>query len=587
MTETNHPSWGQIHVPHRVLRAFHIAAAGLAVAVALLLILDLRYGWLRHSPGGEAFDVGLQPWFILLFAVGALVAQRWKVVGGALATFTAAALVIFAARQLRPLDATLVLIGFLVPALLWLVVGLFEYRDERFHRTDDEHPRSLLRRRDVIAGAVVLGVTGFGGVRLGRWLFDRLYGPTHPQSTTSAVQGSTTRWLWSGAITSNGAAVTTRLVNDDAGPVELLVGRGETLSDAVTIAGRNEDEGLVRVDIGDLEPDTDYHYAFVVAGEVDRARIGRFRTFPKGPVSFNLVIAACARTGSNGVVFDTIRTLDPTLVIFDGDLHYADITRNDQQAFRQILDHTLGQPAQAALFQRCPVAYVWDDHDFGGSDGSSRSRPAAMATYRRFVPHYPLEAEDSAINQALTIGRVRILLTDARSNRRPGEDFEPGTMLGPTQKQWLLDELVAARDSHALTIWVNPVPWIAPAGEEGDTDTWGGYASERSEIADFISDNGIAPSLLMLSGDAHMLAFDDGTNSDYSRRGDAGFPVFHAAALDRPGSIKGGPYSHERIPGGGQFGHVEVSDDGESVSVHLIGRNWRNQILMDHRIPIR
>ena len=584
MTETHHPSWGQIHVPHSILRAFHVTAAALSIAVAALLILDLRYGWLRHSPGGEAFDVGLQPWFILLFAAGALVAQRWKVAGGAIATFTAAALVVFAARQLRPLDATLVLIGFLVPAVLWLVVGLFEHRDVRFHRTDDEPPRSLLRRRDVIAGAAVLGVTVFSGVRVGRWLFDRLYGPTHPASTTPAVEGSSTRWLWSGAVTPHSATVTTRLSEDDPAPVELLVGRSEMLRDAVAWEAHSDDEGLVRVDIDGLEPDTDYNYAFVVDGEVDRARVGRFQTFPDGPASFSLVIASCARTGSNGVVFDTIRTLDPTLVIFDGDLHYADITRNDQQAFRQILDHTLGQPAQAALFQRCPVAYVWDDHDFGGSDGSSDSRPAAMATYRRFVPHYPLESDTSAIHQALTIGRVRILLTDARSHRRPGEDFDAGTMLGSSQKQWLLDELVAARDSHALTIWVNPVPWIAPAGEEGDTDTWGGYASERAEIADFISDNGIARSLLMLSGDAHMLGFDDGRNSDYSRRGDAGFPVFHAGALDRPGSVKGGPYSHETIPGGGQFGQVEISDEGESISVDLIGRNWRNQILMDHHV---
>lgn len=36
-----------------------------------------------------------------------------------------------------------------------------------------------------------------------------------------------------------------------------------------------------------------------------------------------------------------------------------------------------------------------------------------------------------------------------------------------------------------------------------------------------------------------MLAFDDGSNSDYSDDGGAGFPVMQAAPLDRWGSTKG------------------------------------------------
>ena len=61
----------------------------------------------------------------------------------------------------------------------------------------------------------------------------------------------------------------------------------------------------------------------------------------------------------------------------------------------------------------------------------------------------------------------------------------------------------------------------------------------------------------MLSGDAHMLAIDDGTHNTYGGSG-PGFPVFHAGALDRPGSLKGGPYSEGAVPDGGQFGVIEV-----------------------------
>ncbi len=578
----NEPRPKHFHVPHGVLHAGHQLATGLSFVVVAVLALDQRYDWLRHSPGGEAFDLNEQPYFLALFALGITLALRWHLVGGVLAVFTSASLIVFANRQLQPLDAVVVFGGFLAPAMVWVVVGLFDLRDEQFHRSPDEAPRPLLYRRDVLGGAIAFGATFFGGLRVGEWLFDRIYGQTHPSSTVAAVRGSSTRWVWSGAVTARSAAVTTRLKDDDAKPVHLLVSRSDTLRGARRIDGESNAEGFVRIDIDELEPGTEYHYAFVVDDETDEARIGRFRTHPEGPASLGLIVGSCARTGSNAAVFDTIRSQDPDLVIFDGDLHYADIAGNDQQAFRKVLDHTLTQPAQQALFQRFAVAYVWDDHDYGGNDRTSSSRPAAMATYRQFVPHYPLASASSAVYQSFSIGRVRILLTDGRSERRPGDDGEPGTMLGPDQKRWLLDEMLAARDSHALTIWVNPLPWIAPATEEGHGDDWGAYATEREEISQFIAEHRLVSSLMMVCGDAHMLAIDDGTNSDYSGTGEAGFRVFHCAALDRPGSVKGGPYSHGPIPGGGQFGHISIDDDGDTVVVMLTGRNWRNEILISH-----
>jgi hypothetical protein len=70
-----------------------------------------------------------------------------------------------------------------------------------------------------------------------------------------------------------------------------------------------------------------------------------------------------------------------------------------------------------------------------------------------------------------------------------------------------------------------------------------------------------------------MLALDDGRNSQYAGVDGRGPVVFQAAALDRGGSIKGGPYSHGTFPGGGQYGWVEVEDDGGAfVRVRFSGR---------------
>jgi hypothetical protein len=90
----------------------------------------------------------------------------------------------------------------------------------------------------------------------------------------------------------------------------------------------------------------------------------------------------------------------------------------------------------------------------------------------------------------------------------------------------------------------------------------------------------------MLSGDAHMLAIDDGTNSNYAgeagdRADGPGFPIMHAAAFDQKGSVKGGPYSGGTIPGGGHFGYMTVTDEGGEVAVRWQGMNALGETLME------
>lgn len=139
-------------------------------------------------------------------------------------------------------------------------------------------------------------------------------------------------------------------------------------------------------------------------------------------------------------------------------------------------------------------------------------------------------------------------------------------MLGAEQKAWLKRELLAANGRYPVIAWVSTVPWIGAASET--SDHWGGYAAERREIADFIEANRIH-GVVILSGDAHMVALDDGTHSDYATDGGAPIPVVHAAPLDRQGSTKGGPYTlgpfaNESLlpPHDGQWVRMRVRDDG-------------------------
>jgi alkaline phosphatase D len=234
---------------------------------------------------------------------------------------------------------------------------------------------------------------------------------------------------------------------------------------------------------------------------------------------------------------------------------------------------------------------MWDDHDYGpnNSDATAPGRKAARLTYQQYVPHYPLAAGEGNVPlyHAFTVGRTRFIMTDLRSERTP--DFSPDdgskSMMGEGQKMWFKRELLAAKDRYKLIVWVSTVPWIAAA--EAGEDHWGGFSRERQEIADFIEANGIEP-MLMLSGDAHMLAIDDGSNNRFASNGEGpGFPVFQAAALDRFRSTKGGPYSHGVSPGGGQFGLVTVADrGGETITVTLSGRDSEDKVVMAHTFTV-
>jgi phosphodiesterase/alkaline phosphatase D-like protein len=251
------------------------------------------------------------------------------------------------------------------------------------------------------------------------------------------------------------------------------------------VADDDVNDRVVAARFDGLRPNTRYYYAVEAGGRLDPTRKGQFRTFAEGPFSFEIAFSSCARVGSNGAVYDTIRALNPLLYLITGDFFYGDIQVDDPARYRADFDATLTAPAQAALYQSGPVAYIWDDHDYGANNasGTSPSRAAAIATYRQFVPHYPLDSgPGGAVYQAVTIGRVRFILTDLRSRRSPDSapDNAAKSMMGAEQKVWFKRELLDASGRYPLIVWVSSVPWIAEAKPGGDN--WSGYDTERREI---------------------------------------------------------------------------------------------------------
>jgi hypothetical protein len=542
----------------------HDALSFAARVTAFAATIGLGLMALRIELPADTSDYGLgvpvqqnvQYALTALMSVGALLAWRWEGVGALLIAVAAAGAGIFAALQYVPGVALALTLALMVPAvLLWL---------------SWQHRRSP---REIV-GLAVLATVLIGGSWAGaNTVHEHFFGPTHEESVAPDIPVDRVEWVWSGALSPTGVTVTARIVEGaTSARLEVDPGGGPVVaSESVT----PDEYRMVSLRVDGLRPGAEHRYRVVVDGEPDRGRgFGEFSTPVDGALSFTVTASACARTGSNVAVFDTIRAIDPLFHLALGDLHYGNIDSTDPEEFVDAYGVALSTPAQSALARQAPVAYVWDDHDYGPNDADASfvGRAASREAYRVSVPHYPVTDGDTPINQAFTIGRVRFVMTDQRSERTAD------TMLGAAQKAWLLDELRTASRTHAVVVWVNSVPWIGPA--KPGSDNWTGQPAERTEIAEAIAVEGI-DNLVMLSGDAHMLAVDDGSNSDYSTTGGAGFPVFHTAALDRPGNVKGGPYSEGAFPGFGQFGVLEFVDDGgPAVTVRLSGRNWLDETLV-------
>ena len=400
---------------------------------------------------------------------------------------------------------------------------------------------------------------------------------------------------WTGAVGSTGAVVMARVESLDT--VRLLIraeGGGEhAWQDAGAVRAVDQADRVVRFEVSGLEPDRGYELALTGGTAAEAVLRGRFRTFPSegAPARFRFTFASCQRTGSDHAVHDAIAREKPLFHLITGDFHYEDIDRPDASLFAAAYARNFGSASQSRLYAQVPLVYIWDDHDFTGnnSHGGSAARSTVRELYRRWIPHYPLAAggPDASIQQAFTVGRVRFLLTDLRSERDPHRtDDHPGkTMLGAAQKQWLQEELRAAAGRYGLVVWVSSVPWIAAASPRADH--WGGFAHERAEVAAMLSGAGLPP-VLILSGDSHMLAADDGSNSRYGPAGSRAIPVFAAAPLDKGASDKGGTYSAGKYlvrRGEGAYGLMEIEDDGRAIVVRFRGRTHTGEtrISLEHR----
>ncbi len=419
--------------------------------------------------------------------------------------------------------------------------------------------------------------------------------------------------LWSGGVTHETANF--RVETREAEDVFVLCS-DVSFSEASEVTRIPIKSGVTAIDYAplpnQLSPDTPYYYALESGLSASPQRYGKFRTMPTPGTSksFSFGFASCAQSGSEHKIFSEIARLQneaedgthPHLFFLQmGDLFYEDIDEDNIQKFRDGYRKVWSSETQSELWRNKPLVYMWDDHDFGAndSDGTSESSEAARTAYQMFVPHYPLEAlpddarighaYDIPIYHAFTVGRVRFLMLDLRSESEytldstAWLDSSKPTMLGAAQKEWLRGEL-ETHATYGMMVMVSSKPWTGAEDRE-KCCKWMNYPEERVEVAEMIKASG-ATNVIMTAGDAHMVAYDDGSNTDFAAGGGAGIPLMHSAPLHQVNSFKGGPYSEgcfsrevttgeymawymtfgQEAPSSHQFSVMEVTDTGTEIS---------------------
>ncbi len=297
-------------------------------------------------------------------------------------------------------------------------------------------------------------------------------------------------------------------------------GLTRTVATVVVPTDRSVD-GVLKVRVGGLRPDTIYHYAW--QGARDVSPVGRTKTLPD-PSSdrpLRLAFSSCQKwdEGFFNPHLDVADEDPLDLYLFLGDYTYeyarpAGMYRNDALAAvdlrsaRDKLRLYRSDTALRELHRLHPTAHIWDDHEVADNYTDNDPRPSELqrtAGYKasfEWLPHLPAGRERYRVYRSFRLGRMaEVFMLDERQYRTGDGDGKPKTILGRAQLDWLKAGLRASTARWKLV--ANP-DMIAPLGVGGrgvNPDQWDGYPADRQELLDVCA--GGVRDVMFLTGDIH------------------------------------------------------------------------------------
>lgn len=322
----------------------------------------------------------------------------------------------------------------------------------------------------------------------------------------------------------------------------------------------------VHVDVTGLEPDTEYHYRFRLGDyETAPARTHTFAAPGTMPEQFRFAFSSCQNweQGYYAAYRDLVEQGEIDAFVFLGDYIYEyasggyadergrstgqDFECETVEQYRQRYALYQSDPLLQAAHALVPWIITWDDHevdnDYAAASSEQDTERAQFlarraAGYQAWYEHTPVRLDpptgaDYPIYRAFAHGdllQFHVLdtrqyradqqrgapllpaLGDAVQFRDDALAFSPEqTMLGDTQRQWLIDGVAASNpvwDVLAQQVFMfggNAVVGADPPVVV--VDTWDGYAGERQAVLEAIAPS--VDNLIVLTGDFHSAAVAD------------------------------------------------------------------------------
>lgn len=387
---------------------------------------------------------------------------------------------------------------------------------------------------------------------------------------------------WCGVPTRTAVTVNYEISSADSARLVVSTAADLSVSPIYSAPATPDASGAVRLTATGLTTGTVYHFGVetTAAGvpTLETTHRGRFTTDSGAARSFTFTAGGCQHPTHDTISWPQMSAHGSEVMLVLGDFGYPDITTNDPAAFRTHWTSTLGRPGINEFVAQVPTASVWDDHDYAGdaADRTSAARPAAGLVLRERSPMAPaMPATDNVgCYHTFARGRVRFIMLDTRAYRDPTGTVDDvnKTMLGAEQKQWLKDTLDSSPEP--VVVLVSPLSWAVEDKVGAALEHWGGYQTEQKELVDFFIARQHYHRIMVLCGDVHALAMDDGGESSVGA-----LPVFQVSSLGGTSSDKQlAFYPHSLYPAAGTnaavnlYGKFDVVDDGGAmISVRFGG----------------
>lgn len=350
-------------------------------------------------------------------------------------------------------------------------------------------------------------------------------GVTPPTGTLSNVTPALAQGPLAGAVTDTTANIWVR-TNTHA-QVQIEYSTDATLTSSrrsETKTTDAESDFTTNVSIPNLAAQQMYFYN-VRVNDIPQftAPFPQFQTFAArgSPAPFHFVILTDFRTISkisqNVDTFKHAAQENPAFVIIGGDFDHRnpDSLADKREMFRELYTPAQGmQDFVNLILHRFTLIHFWDDHDFGANnaDKTYPAKAESLRVLQEYFPLYPISHYGDW--QSFSYGDADFFVLDSRSQRDPHiprdetTSMLDGDHLGAQgQREWLFNGL---KNSNAKWKFIVSPVIFNPTTKVNDG--WGAYPGERKMLLSFVRSNKIE-NVIVLSGDLHAGAIDDGGNS--------------------------------------------------------------------------